>query len=177
MKQIQQLTIFAFLLSLTISCSHENPNVDKEGEDQFKSLEVKGQLDKKSINYSDTLYVPIYSDIYMDAQNQNSLLSATLSIRNTSFNDSLFITVIDYYNTTGDKVKSFIENTINVPPMATVNYVIEKDDDTGGPGANFIIVMNAKSSEIKPLVQAVMLGNLGNKSFAFCTDAYSISHK
>ena len=156
------------------SCNFPNPNVDAEGHDQLKSLEVNHPIDKKEMEYQDILYVPIYSDIYMDVSNQNTLLAATLSIRNTSYNDSLFISKIDYFNTQGDMVRNYIKNPISIPPMGTVNYVVEKEDDSGGPGANFIVVMNARNPNIKPVVQAVMIGQNGNKGFAFATDAYSI---
>ena len=58
--------------------------------------------------------------------------------------------------------------------MATVNYVIEREDDSGGSGANFIVKLSAKSEKVKPIIQAVMIGHVGNKGFAFSTDGYSI---
>lgn len=59
--------------------------------------------------------------------------------------------------------------------MATVNYVIEKEDDTGGTGANFLVELSAKNPTIKPLIQAIMIGHSGNnKGFSFSTDGYSV---
>jgi hypothetical protein len=160
--------------TLFVACDVPDPNKNVEGQDELKSLEIDRQLDKKDMSFFDVIYVPIYSDIYIDIQNQSSLLAATLSIRNTSFQDSLFLTKIDYYDTSGLKVRSYLDNPISLPPMGTVNYVIEKDDDTGGPGANFIVELNAKNEDVKPLIQAVMIGENGNKGFAFSTDGYSI---
>lgn len=57
--------------------------------------------------------------------------------------------------------------------MATVNYVIEKEDTSGGPGANFLVELSSNNL-IKPLIQAIMIGENGNKGFAFSTDGYSI---
>lgn len=171
MKRVFQFTILSLLLFT--SC-FPNPNVDEEGKDQLKSLEVNHLVDKKEMVYQDILYVPIYSDIYMDISNQNTLLAATLSIRNTSYHDSLFISKIDYFNTQGELVRNYIKNPISIPPMGTVNYVVEKEDDSGGPGANFIVVMNARNASIKPVVQAIMIGQNGNKGFSFATDAFSI---
>ena len=90
------LLIFAFL-----SCEPTNPNKDSKGRDQLKSLEVEQVVESGEMAYSDIIYVPIYSDIYIDTQNPECLLAATLSIRNTSFEDSLFLSKIDYYNTDG----------------------------------------------------------------------------
>ena len=39
---------------------------------------------------------------------------------------------------------------------------------------NFIVALNAKSSNVKPLIQAIMIGQYSNKGFAFSTDGYSI---
>lgn len=165
------------MLLVFFSCEQPNPNTDEKGVDELKSLEMDHKIDKQEMDYQDIIYVPIYSDIYVDAQNPKNLLSATLSIRNTSYDDSLFVSKIDYFNTHGDLVRQFLDNPISLPPMATVNYVIEKEDDTGGSGANFIVALNAKSSNVKPLIQAVMIGQYGNKGFAFSTDGYSIKPK
>jgi len=159
---------------LVVGCQPPDPNVDLSGENEFESHEIVGEISEENMSYGEMFYVPIYSDIYIDPQNQNSLLAATLSIRNTSFVDSLFISRIDYYNTEGSKVKSFIDNAISIPPMATINYVIEKDDTSGGPGANFIVDVNAKKSNAKPIIQAIMIGQHLNRGFSFTTEGYSI---
>lgn len=156
------------------SCENPDPNVAPSGEDDLRALEVVHEIDKSGQAFQDIIYVPIYSDIYINQQNQKSLLAATLSIRNTSYTDSLFISKIDYFNTGGKLVRSYIENPISLTPMATINYVIEKDDDTGGSGANFIIELSSKSKNVNPIIQAVMVGESGNKGFSFVTDGYSI---
>lgn len=170
--QIKHLIISLCILILS-GCGSPNPNTTKSGEDELKSLELDRSLSNKDMNFEDVVYVPIYSDIYVDKLNQNSLLSSTLSIRNTSLSDSIYVPVIDYYNTEGVLVKSFIEQPIALPPMATVNYVIEREDTLGGPGANFIVKLFS-NKDVKPIIQSVMIGEIGNKGFAFSTDGYSI---
>lgn len=162
------------ILLFAIACNNHNPNLNDTGEDELKSLELDRKLDKQKMTYEDVVYVPIYSDIYIDEGKPKNLLSATLSIRNTSYRDSLFVSKIDYFNTDGDLVRSYIENTISLPPMGTINYVVEREDDMGGPGANFIVKLFGKNSSINPLVQAVMIGHSGNIGFSFSTDGYSI---
>lgn len=172
-----KLLIFCLSTCVLFSCLEQNPNLTKSGQDEFKSLEIEKKLDKKSMHFKDIIYVPIYSDIYMDTANPQHLLSATLSIRNTSFNDTLYVSKIDYYDTNGSLVRQYIDKTISINPMATVNYVIEKEDNVGGSGANFIIELRSKSTDINPLIQAIMIGQLSNKSFSFSTDGYSIKPK
>ncbi|SFD03469.1 Protein of unknown function [Algibacter pectinivorans] len=172
-----RILFFCILTLILNSCQNQNPNLNKSGEDELKSLEVEQTLDKDLVNFKDLIYVPIYSDIYIDNNNPEHLLAATLSIRNTSINDTLYISKIDYYNTGGTLVKNYINNTIILNPMATVNYVIEKEDTSGGSGANFIVEVSAKNRNTRPLIQAIMIGQFNNKSFSFSTDGYSISDK
>lgn len=174
MNKLPLTTLILSTLLLVASCVDPNPNLNNQGEDELKSLEVDHQIDKGSMSYKDIIYVPIYSDIYIDTKTQKSLLAATLSIRNTSFTDSLFVSKINYFNTDGTLVRSYLDKAISLPPMATINYVVEKEDDTGGTGANFVIELSANSEDIKPIVQAIMVEYSGNKGFAFSTDGYSI---
>jgi hypothetical protein len=74
-------------------------------------------------------------------------------------------------------VRSYIDNVISIPPMATVNYVVDKNDDTGGPGANFIVELNAKTKNVDPIIQAVMIGQTGNKGFSFTTEGYVVKSR
>ena len=172
MKLVKLLLLGSLLL--IISCTRPNPNTNQSGEDELKSLEIHRTLSKSDKNFRSVEYVPIYSDIYLNKNDQSSLLSATLSIRNTSLTDSLFVSTIDYYNTEGDLVRPYIDQPIVLSPMSTVNYVVEKEDTSGGPGANFIVEFYSESKTIKPLIQAIMIGITGNKAFAFSTDSYSI---
>jgi len=170
--------ILVLITSFTIiSCQNRNPNITSTGKDEFKSREISRPVNNNEMIFEDVIYVPIYSDVYVDQQNQKCLLAATLSIRNTSFKDSLFINTIDYYDTDGRLVRKYIENTISLRPMATVNYVIEREDVSGGSGANFIVALGAKSEDVRPLIQAVMIGEASsNKGFAFAINGYSIDN-
>ena len=172
MKVFNLITLVSLLFAS--ACTYPDPNITQGGVDELKSLELDRVLSTSDKKFEDLVYIPIYSDIYSDKLNQNSLLSATLSIRNTSFTDSLFISTIDYYDTDGKLARSYINQPIALSPMATVNYVIEKEDTTGGPGANFIVKMNSENTKIKPIIQAIMIGSFGNHGFAFSTDGYSI---
>jgi hypothetical protein len=103
------------------------------------------------------------------------LLAATLSLRNTSLTDSLFIEVIDYYDTSGELVRHYIESPIALRPMDSIDYVIEREDKTGGSGANFIVIIGSDRQLSTPVIQAIMLGSKGSHGFAFTSDAHSIS--
>jgi hypothetical protein len=61
--------------------------------------------------------------------------------------------------------------------MATINYIIEREDMAGGHGANFIIALSAKSMEVRPVFQAIMIGYYSNKGISFVTEGYSVKGK
>lgn len=159
------------------SCMEQNPNTNTSGEDILSSHETTLPEEEASNAYADTVYVPIYSEIYLTETNIKSLLAATLSIRNTSLSDSLYVSTIDYYDTKGQLVRSYLENPILLTPLESIDYVIEKSDETGGVGANFILTLSSNAKGLKPIIQAVMIGVDGNKGFSFTTEGHSISRK
>lgn len=166
------MRILLFLSCFSIlSCGIPNPNINKQGEDIIESH--LSFTDKSEQNYIDTVYIPIYSDIYSESRLKSTLLTATLSIRSTSLTDTTFINKIDYYNTQGDLVKSFIEQTLVLEPMQSIDYVIDRDDNTGGVGANFLVTWGAKT-HTNPIFQAVMVGRSGQHGMAFMTNGISI---
>lgn len=158
--------------------SMQDPNVlySEKHQDPIQELEMKTAVDHKRFAYKQTFYVPIYSDIYTDRDNRKVLLSATLSVRNTTLKKSLYINKIDYYGTDGTFIKSYLNKSIELPAMATLNYIVEKEEDKGGSGANFIIEVEGVDETVKPVIEAVMIGNFSNKSFAFSTEGTPVVH-
>ncbi len=162
----------SMLLFCAISCKESNQA------DQRVDVLEEHTLDRR-VNEAivDSLmrevYVPIYSDIYNQTRDSRTLLTATLSIRNTSIGDSLFISKIDYYNTEGDLVRSYIDQPIYLRPMESLDYVIEQRDNAGGSGANFLIDWYSRKP-LHPLFQAVMVGGLGAQAFSFTADGVEV---
>lgn len=135
----------------------------------IQRMTIKQPIDERLITFKQRYYVPIYSDSYVDSHNPKNLFSATLSIHNTSQTDSLYVTSINYYNTHGELVSALLTKPLELKPLATFNHIIAKEDDTGGSGANFIVDVSAKN-HTTPVMQALMIGYYGNKSFSFIVD-------
>ncbi len=76
----------------------------------------------------------------------------------------------------GMLIKSYIKNSIELQPMATLNYIVEKEENKGGPGADFIIEVEGLDDTVKPVIEAVMIGNFSNKAFAFNTQGTPVMH-
>lgn len=128
--------------------------------------------------YRDTVYIPIYSDIYSETKDVKFNLTATLSIRNTSLRDTIYIDDIDYYDTDGNLVRHYlVEQTLELSPMQSIEYVVEEDDTEGGTGANFIINWAANSKNVSPIFQGVMISTNGQQGISFLTEGISISQK
>ena len=162
---------FSFLL--LISCLEKNPNEGTHAQAVIKDRHVPAS-NNDIMAVVDTVYVPIYSDIYSKSKDSRFLLTATLSIRNTSLVDTIYMNSIDYYDTQGDLVRSYIESTSYLRPMETIDYVIEQDDDTGGSGANFLIIWSARHKNVKPVFQAIHISTNGQQGVSFTTEGKSI---
>ncbi|MGB6152506.1 MAG: DUF3124 domain-containing protein [Pricia sp.] len=159
-------------LLLVISC--KEPQKDEQPVEILDQHMLDRRVNEAAVDsLLREVYVPIYSDIYNQTRDSRTLLTATLSIRNTSIRDSLFIRKIDYYNTEGDLVRSYIDQTIYLRPMESIDYVIEQQDKAGGSGANFLIDWYSRKP-LHPLFQAVMVGGLGAQAFSFTTEGVEV---
>ncbi|MCF8265445.1 MAG: DUF3124 domain-containing protein, partial [Melioribacteraceae bacterium] len=143
------------ILFVVSSCGEISQNKNTQGQN---ILEIHNTNDKIMESFfCDTVYVPIYSEIYSETKDTKFRLTATLSIRNTSMHDSIYISTIDYYNTTGKLVRKYLNSNISLKPLETIDYVIEEKDNTGGTGANFVIIWSAEATDLKPIFQGVMI--------------------
>lgn len=171
MKYLLTLLVGLFLFA---SCDLKtNPNLNEEGKDKLESNEI--YVENIDLTYLDTVYVPIYSDIYSQSRDTRFYLTATLSIRNTSLTDSIYLKVIDYYDTDGNLVRKYIDKILLLKPMQSIDYVIAEDDKAGGSGANFILEWGAKTKGVQPLFQGVMVSTAGQQGISFITNGVSIS--
>lgn len=163
--------VFSFLLLL--SCIEKNPNKQSNKLIDNQQVNTVSQLGNQNTADEKFMYVPIYSDIYNKNRKERTLLTATLSVRNTSRKDTLFLTTVDYYDTAGKLVRGYLEEPIYLKPLESLDYVIEESDKAGGTGANFLVGWYAHQ-EMTPLMQAVMLGGLGHRAFSFTTEGIAI---
>lgn len=132
-------------------------------------------VESAALSIRDTVYVPIYSDIYSETKDIRFNLTATLSVRNTSLSDTIYIEDIDYYNSNGDLVRHYLEKILLLKPMQSIEYVIEEEDTEGGTGANFIVNWGTNDSSVKPIFQGIMISTNGQQGISFMTNGVSIS--
>lgn len=122
------------------------------------------------------VYVSVYSSIYLGLEGEPLMvnLAATVSVRNVSDAHSLVLTHARYYDSAGKAVRDYVTGPGELGPMATVEYVVRRDDTAGGPGANFVIEWAGPASMDEPIVEAVMIGQSGHAGFSFISTGKTI---
>jgi hypothetical protein len=116
-----------------------------------------------------TVYVPVYSSIYLglDPQRKMVELSATVSVRNVSARHPIILDSVRYYDSTGKPIREYLEKPSELPPLATVEFIIQRGDARGGPGANFLIHWKGQPDADAPLTEAIMIGQSGSAGISF----------
>jgi hypothetical protein len=118
---------------------------------------------------SATVYVPIYSSLYLGGDKKPPMveLAATVSVRNVSSVHPIVIEWVRYYDSTGKRVRDYLQTPASLPPLGSVEFVIQRSDSAGGPGANFLVRWKGPAAVDQPLIEAVMLGESGNAGISF----------
>lgn len=125
------------------------------------------------------LYLPIYSHIWhgdVDGKGQptKTLVSVSVSIRNTDPSKPIRITSAQYFDTDGRKLREYVPAPKTIAPMGTFEIFIPRSDDTGGSGANFAIAWKSDATVNAPIVEALHANLPAGRSIAFTTSARQI---
>ena len=134
-------------------------------------------IDGKSAGQS--LYLPIYShiwhgDVRGDDTPAKTLVSISVSIRNTDQRQSIRILSATYFDTDGKKLRDYLPAPKVIGPMGTYELFVPRSDDTGGSGANFIIRWTSDKPVSHPVVQALHANMPSGRSIAFTTSGVVI---
>lgn len=164
MRKMFEILIVVFIIG---ACSEKEVNKYPIKQSVLKSH-------KASIDHFDHLmlgktYLPVYSHIYHIYENRTFDLTVTVSIRNVSMVDSVYILKADYYNTSGDNIRNYLESPICIKPLETVEIIIAEQDVEGGSGANFMFDWAAKDGRNPPLFEAVMISTSFQQGLSFST--------
>jgi hypothetical protein len=113
------------------------------------------------------IYVPVYSEIYDASQARTLQLAVTLSLRNTDLSHTIIIETIDYYDSGGRKIRSYLTQPLALAPLASLEVVVDREDRTGGAGANFIVEWRADRTVSSPIAEAVMIGTASQQGLSW----------
>ncbi len=133
----------------------------------------------ESRSLGETLYLPVYSHIWHGDPDRNgqpvkTLLSVSVSIRNTDPANAIRINSAEYFDTGGKKLKQYIPAAVSIAPMGTYELFISRGDDSGGSGANFLISWMSDAPASPPIVEAVHADLPVGRSSVFVTSARPI---
>ena len=120
-----------------------------------------------NLSKGETVYVSVYSNVFVGNVKEKFLLSSVLSIRNTDPKYAITLMKADYYDTDGRNIKSYIYRPVEIKPMASKYYFIEPQDERGGEGANFLVKWRAEQNVNQPIIEAVMLNLYQRQGLAF----------
>ncbi len=130
-------------------------------------LNPTGAPRAEGLSRGQLVYVPVYSHIYYGDRELPLLLTATLSLRNTDPAKPITILRVDYYDTEGHLIRSYLTKPLTLKPLASTRFVVRESDTKGGSGANFLVRWQAETEVNAPLLEAVMIGATGQQGISF----------
>lgn len=104
-----------------------------------------------------TVFVPAYSHVFYGSNRQTMNMAITLAIHNTDLETPIIVTSVRYYDTDGNLVREFVEQPVELGPMATTGFLVPEGDLSGGWGSNFMVEWVAQDAVFEPVVEAVMV--------------------
>ena len=140
--------ILIIITALTLSCS--STKQEKYSPDSVNWGKRKTQLPTTDSLYKGSSYLSVYSEIYQRNEQQPHGLTATVSIRNISLTDSVYILKADYYNTTGDLIKTYFDYPIYIKPLETVEIII---DEQVAQGQTSYLIGQQKTKTQNPILK------------------------
>lgn len=163
---MRSISVLLFIPLFFISCEEETKKYPvKQADWASRRSEI---TDFTNFSQCKT-YLPIYSHIYHIHEHRTFDLTITVSIRNVSMTDSVYILNADYYNTIGNNIRQYIKTPIFIKPMETLEIIIEGRDIEGGSGANFVFDWAVENMKNPPLFEAVMISTTGQQGLSFTT--------
>jgi len=126
---------------------------------------------------SGTIYVPVYSTLFLGVANRANTveLGATISFRNVSAVHPITLDWVRYYDSVGTHVRDYLDKPSTLPPMGSVEFIVQRSDTTGGPGANCLIRWHAAAAVDEPLAEAIMVGQSGNAGVSFSSRGRTVT--
>lgn len=114
-----------------------------------------------------SIYVPVYSHIYTGDKLRPFNLAVTISVRNTDPGEPIEVKAADYYSSSGDKIRSLLENKIIVPPLGAYSFKIKESDIEGGSGASVLLLIASQRPTRLPMSESIQAGTASGQGISF----------
>ncbi len=162
------------IIFLFFSCHEEKEISSINVENWGKRKASVAQID--SLTYGKT-YLPVYSQIYQLHEHKKYDLTVTVSLRNISTKDTIYILSAEYFNESGGSIRKYFNHTIFLKPLETAEIVIDELDKEGGTGGNFMFDWAVKNENNLPLFEAIMISTTGQQGLSFSTRGVQVFDK
>lgn len=169
-----KIFLYFFFLSTILFFSCKEQKFEAPPSTQWKNNFVLFDTINTNLKHGQT-HLSVYSSVYSKTEHRTHELTATVSMRNLSMKDSLFITTADYFNTKGEKIKTYLNGIIGLGPLETVEIVIGQNNIAGGTGGNF--VFDWYTSITSPHFEAIMISTSGQQGISFRTEGINLLDK
>jgi hypothetical protein len=115
-----------------------------------------------------TLYLPVATSYVTDEYSFN--VNATIFIHNADPDHAINIVKMDFYNTSGKLVETYLQQPLKLNPSAGTRLHV-KNTVTGeeGTAAHFVIQWQADTKVVEPLVRGLLMGARGTRGYSFDT--------
>jgi hypothetical protein len=162
----RSVTLSSWLIVAGLSCAPNNSERLKPGSIHSGASETSPPAEEKIVA-GQTLYAPIYSQVVTADGGHPFNLAATLFVRNTDRSKPIVLTRVEYFDSGGKSLRSFVKSPIKIEPMASVDFFIKESDETGGVSPSFLVEWVATEAVSNPLVESVMIGTTGSQGVSF----------
>jgi len=124
-----------------------------------------------------TVYLPVYSHIYVGIKGLRYELAISLIIRNTDPSRAIRVYSVDYYDSDGKLVRHFQQEPVVIPPLASKDFFVSQSDTTGGFGASFVVKWDSATKVNEPIIEGVMAGTMSGQGISFTTRGQVIEER
>lgn len=166
MRRIATLLVGALWL---VGCAPESERVEERPRDDSRRTAV-------DVDATRLVYVPVYSHVHYGARRRIEL-AANLTVRNTDPERPILLTYVGYYDSSGALVRDYVTESTKIGPMASVVFLVEERDRTGGVGANFLVEWTAEEEVSDPVIESVMLGTGGAQGISFISEGRPVERR
>lgn len=148
-----------------LAAIEEADTVEVDLEEPTATLRPAGESPPDA-SISGSTYVPLYDELYVGGERGVKGLSATLSMRNLSSSEGLFINSISIFDDAGQLVGKPLGSPHVLAPMASAQMYVDPSYAPGKRLAAVVVEWNA-AENASPLIGALIVGTYGAKTVSF----------
>ena len=160
--------VVLLLIVLGAGCDRPPPAPAEEADEASAREEEPAGEESHEASSPETrvVYVPAYSQIPAE-RGRDMPFAVTLSVRNVDPSATITLDRVDYYDTSGRRVRRYLPRARTLRPLQTAEFAVGAFDESGGSGANFLIYWRGPPEARPLLTETVMIGHVSTGYVAF----------